>query len=31
MHARVLEAIRKRFPEGGADLTAEAILTTGSR
>jgi hypothetical protein len=30
-YARLLEAVRKRVPEGGADLAAEAILTRGTR
>jgi SAM-dependent methyltransferase len=29
--ARLLEAIRRRIPEGGMDLAAEAILTAGVR
>ena len=30
LRARVLEALRKRLPDGGADLSAEAILTSGA-
>jgi hypothetical protein len=29
--ARLLDAVRRRIPEGGADLGAEAILTVGTR
>jgi hypothetical protein len=29
--ARLLDAVRRRIPAGGADLAAEAILTVGSR
>ena len=28
---RLLEALRRRIPEGGTDLSAEAILTVGTR
>jgi ubiquinone/menaquinone biosynthesis C-methylase UbiE len=31
MMKNVLAALRKRLPEGGADLSAEAIFTTGTR
>lgn len=30
-HAKMLEVIRRNIPEGGADLSAEAILTVGTR
>lgn len=30
-YARLLEVVRRRVPAGGADLTAEAILTRGRR
>lgn len=30
-YARLLEVFRRRVPAGGADLTAEAILTRGRR
>jgi hypothetical protein len=29
--ARLLDAVRRRIPEPGADLAAEAILTVGTR
>jgi hypothetical protein len=29
--ARLLAAIRGKIPEGGADLSAEAIFTKGTR
>jgi len=28
---RLLEGIARRIPEGGADFTADALLTVGSR
>jgi len=31
VQARLLEAVRKRIPEGGVELAAEAILSVGSR
>lgn len=30
-HQRMLHSLRRKIPEGGADLTAEAILTSGAR
>lgn len=30
-HARLLAAVRRSIPAGGADLTAEAIITRGVR
>jgi hypothetical protein len=29
--ARLLDAVRRRIPEGGGELSAEAILSVGSR
>jgi SAM-dependent methyltransferase len=31
IRARLIEAVSRRFPNGGADLSAEAILTFGTR
>ena len=31
VYARLFEAVRKRIPEGGVELAAEAILSVGSR
>jgi len=31
LEARVLEALKKRIPEGGATLSAEALITVGTR
>jgi len=31
VEARLLDAVRRRIPEGGTDLAAEAILTVGTR
>jgi ubiquinone/menaquinone biosynthesis C-methylase UbiE len=31
VRSKIVDAVRKRLPEGGADLSAEAILTVGTR
>jgi len=31
VETRLLDAVRRRIPEGGADFSAEAILTVGTR